>query len=493
MSFELIGQTRHLLLGSIIVSLGLWTMPAQAQQVSDAQVNAMVEALRKAAPPNRANDGMYSQWQVLPGIIPSWTKQCVGRELTPAEFESDSAAARNTVACIVRRELSNQYRAGNNNALAAARNVACWWMTGNAGGCSNGPTATYVQRVVGFYQQGSGSNPPARQPATRSSPQSTNPQRQSATQSSRPSTARSSVALLSDNQVAAMVEALRLAAPRTGTPNDGLYSEWQIKPGIIPGWSKQCIGQEMTPAQFETDSQAARTIVSCVMRRELNRNYTAANNNETVAVRRTACWWMTGTPEGCNGGAVGDYVEKVVNFYQQQAGAGNTPAQQPAGTESSTQSTSTQRQAATQPSTQSTTQSSSSTAEASDTQVTALVEALRLAVSGTPKPSDLYSEWRVKAEIIPRWTKECVGRELTPEQFDADTTAARNTVACIMRRELNKQYREIGNDESLAVQRVASWWLTGDPSLYNNGPAADYSQKILALYQRQNSNTSSQR
>ncbi|HAX77254.1 MAG TPA: hypothetical protein DCY88_15825, partial [Cyanobacteria bacterium UBA11372] len=86
MKIELIRQTKHLLLGGIIVTLGLWT-PAQAQ-VADTQINAMVDALRQAAPPNKPNDGMFSQWQVLPGIIPSWTKQCVGRELTPAQFES---------------------------------------------------------------------------------------------------------------------------------------------------------------------------------------------------------------------------------------------------------------------------------------------------------------------------------------------------------------------------------------------------------------------
>lgn len=156
MSFDLTQKTKHLLLGGIIVSLALGATPAHSQRsqpVSDAQINAMVEALRQAAPPNKPNDDMYSQWQVLPGIIPSWTKQCVGRELTPAQFESDTAAARNTVACIVQRELNKQYRAVSNNETAAVRNVACWWMTGNTTGCGGGATGSYVQRVVSFYQQ----------------------------------------------------------------------------------------------------------------------------------------------------------------------------------------------------------------------------------------------------------------------------------------------------------------------------------------------------
>jgi hypothetical protein len=127
-------------------------MPGAAE-VNDNQLNSFVEALRRAAPPNRANDGMYSEWQVLPGIIPSWTKQCAGKEMTPAQFEADSAAARRTVTCIMRREFNNQLRATRNNQTAAARRTACWWMTGNATACQSGPTATYVQRVLGFYQQ----------------------------------------------------------------------------------------------------------------------------------------------------------------------------------------------------------------------------------------------------------------------------------------------------------------------------------------------------
>ncbi len=135
-----------------MISVGLWAMPGAAQ-VNDTQLNAFVEALRRAAPPNKPNDGMYSDWQVLPGIIPSWTKQCVGKEMTPAQFDADSAAARRTVTCIARREVNNQLKATRNNQKAAVRRAACWWMTGNATGCQNGATASYVQRVLSFYQQ----------------------------------------------------------------------------------------------------------------------------------------------------------------------------------------------------------------------------------------------------------------------------------------------------------------------------------------------------
>lgn len=152
MSFKSFKKTKPLLLYGIMISVGLWAMPGDAQ-VKDNQLNAFVEALRRAAPPNKPNDGMYSDWQVLPGIIPSWTKQCVGKEMTPAQFDADSAAARRTVTCIALREVNNQLKATRNNQTAAVRRAACWWMTGNATGCQNGATASYVQRVLSFYQQ----------------------------------------------------------------------------------------------------------------------------------------------------------------------------------------------------------------------------------------------------------------------------------------------------------------------------------------------------
>lgn len=146
----------RLLLGGMIVSLGISILPVQAQQqqISNTQVGAMVEALRLAAPKTgKKNDGLYSEWQITPGIIPSWSKQCLGRELTPEQLEASPAKAREIVSCIARRELQKQYVVSNSNETAAVRRTACWWMTGNAAGCSNSNTATYAQRVVDFYQQ----------------------------------------------------------------------------------------------------------------------------------------------------------------------------------------------------------------------------------------------------------------------------------------------------------------------------------------------------
>ncbi|BAY22386.1 hypothetical protein NIES2100_21490 [Calothrix sp. NIES-2100] len=123
---------------------------------------------------------------------------------------------------------------------------------------------------------------------------------------------------ISDAQVGAMVEALRLAAPQTGSQNDGLYSQWQVKPETLKGWSKYCLKKELTPTQFENSPTTAREVVSCITRRELNQQFRASNNNETAAVNGVACWWMTGNYTGCNSGFTATYVQKVVKLYQQE-------------------------------------------------------------------------------------------------------------------------------------------------------------------------------
>ncbi|MBD2439651.1 hypothetical protein [Nostoc sp. FACHB-110] len=121
-----------------------------------------------------------------------------------------------------------------------------------------------------------------------------------------------------NNQVAAMVEALRLAAPQTGKKDDGLYSEWQVQPGTVKAWSKFCLKKELSPTQFENNPATARQIISCITSRELNKQLQATKNNEIAAVTGVACWWMTGNYTGCNNGFTGTYVRKVVNFYQEQ-------------------------------------------------------------------------------------------------------------------------------------------------------------------------------
>ncbi|HEY9650470.1 MAG TPA: hypothetical protein V6C95_07395, partial [Coleofasciculaceae cyanobacterium] len=133
---------------------------------------------------------------------------------------------------------------------------------------------------------------------------------------------------VSDAQVGALVEALRQAAPQTGREDDGLYSDWQIKPENIPRWSKQCTGRELSPQDFAASPVTARSILVCVMRGVLNEQYSASGNNETLAVQRAAAWWMTGDPTRYNSAPTKAYVQNVLNVYQQQRG--NSQAQRSA-------------------------------------------------------------------------------------------------------------------------------------------------------------------
>jgi hypothetical protein len=152
MNLKSIAKT-NLLLSSLIISIGLQALPAAAAAVTDAQVSALVEALRQAAPPQSANDGMYSQWQILPGNISRWAKFCTKQDLTPQQFEADATKAKSIVTCIVGDLLRDEYKASSNNELAAIRRAACWWMTGESAACKSGETATYADKVVNVYQQ----------------------------------------------------------------------------------------------------------------------------------------------------------------------------------------------------------------------------------------------------------------------------------------------------------------------------------------------------
>jgi hypothetical protein len=146
-------QSIPLMLSILITSLGLSAVPVKAQ-VTDTQVGALVEALRQAAPKTGIeNDGLYSDWQILPANIPRWSQRCIGRPLTIAEFEGSPVTARAILVCVMRDVLREQYRASGNNEAVAVQRAAAWWMTGDASSYNSNPTAGYTQKVLGFYQR----------------------------------------------------------------------------------------------------------------------------------------------------------------------------------------------------------------------------------------------------------------------------------------------------------------------------------------------------
>lgn len=126
------------------------------------------------------------------------------------------------------------------------------------------------------------------------------------------------MAQITDAKVDSLVEALRLAAPDTGMEDDGLYSDWQIKPENIPRWSRLCIDQELTPEEFAANEAQAREVLACVMSDVLQEEYAASGNDESLAVRRAAAWWMAGDPNQYNSESISGYTEEVLQYYQQQ-------------------------------------------------------------------------------------------------------------------------------------------------------------------------------
>lgn len=480
----LVKQVKRLLLSGIILGVGFWAMPGQAQ-VSEGQVRALVQALRDAAQQRApGNNGLVSEWQILPENIPRWSRQCTGQALTSAQFEASTGKAREILVCVMRDVLRDEYKASGNSETLAVRRAAAWWMTGNPNRYNSDSTAAYTQNVLSFYQKQRTDSQAAQPAPLRTDSQADQPTplpkppvvgqvpRPTSQPSPKPSTrASSSSTLVSNAQVGRLVEALRLAAQQRAPGNNGLVSEWQILPENIPRWSKQCHTQELTPSQFEASPVTARAILVCVMRDILNEQYKASGNNESLAVRRTAAWWLTGDANQYKSDSTAAYTQNVLGFYQpsssSQAQSPATPAQ-PAPSGQAAQPTA----------------STAAAAQISNTQVGRLVEALRQAAPETNQPDDeLYGAWQVKAENIPRWSQQCIGKELTPIQFQYSPVTARSILVCVMRDVLSEQYKASNNDESLAVQRAAAWWMTGDPSQYNSGAIATYSQRVLNFYQ----------
>lgn len=287
---------------TLIASLGIWALPVQAE-ITEAQVAAFVEALRLAAPQTgRQDDGLYSEWQIKPNNIQRWSKRCLNQELTPEQFEADSTTARKILQCKMGEILRQEYVATNNDEMFAVQRSAAWWMTGDANTYNNPGTVAYVQRVLAAYQRQRNAiqQPAAAAPATVP-----------------PVPASAAPVALSGDKISAVVEALRLAAP-PDIPNDDLYGDWQVKSSNIAAWSKQCAGEQLTPDDFAVNVEIARGILVCKLTGVLANQYPLSGNTESVAIRRTAAWWMTGDPEQYSRGAMAAYTQKVLDSYYQQ-------------------------------------------------------------------------------------------------------------------------------------------------------------------------------
>ncbi len=120
----------------------------------------------------------------------------------------------------------------------------------------------------------------------------------------------------------------------------------------------------------------------------------------------------------------------------------------------------------------------------SDAKVEALVEALRLSAPEAGPDSGLYSDWKIKPDNIGRWSMRCLNQEVTPDQFAADEALARRVLVCVMGTALRDQLAASDQNEIVAVQRAAAWWMSGDPEQYRSGATGAYTLKVLETYLR---------
>lgn len=75
---------------------------------------------------------------------------------------------------------------------------------------------------------------------------------------------------------------------------------------------------------------------------------------------------------------------------------------------------------------------------------------------------------------VPSWSQEALGYSLTPEQFLANADLQLQ----IIEHRLTKYWREClrlsGGNEAIAVRMVASYWYSGDPTIYDNPKPQPY-------------------
>jgi hypothetical protein len=121
-------------------------------------------------------------------------------------------------------------------------------------------------------------------------------------------------------------------------------------------------------------------------------------------------------------------------------------------------------------------------AQSADSEAGRIADAIKQIALQRGKNPGFYGDWQVKGEKIPLWSKQCVGRELTPQQFESNQATANGVVTCVLRDMIRQEAKYIGKDESLVVRRVAAWWATGDAAQYNSPGVATYTQQVLRVY-----------
>ncbi|MDJ1170938.1 hypothetical protein PMG71_16030 [Roseofilum sp. BLCC_M154] len=116
-------------------------------------------------------------------------------------------------------------------------------------------------------------------------------------------------------QIIALVEALRESAPQ-GQTAEPLYGPWKIRPNNITRWSKWCLGESVDPEAFAANLSQTRAVLVCIVGEVLAEEYDRTAENEDLAIRRTAAWWVSGDANLYDQGDIAVYTNKVLESYQ---------------------------------------------------------------------------------------------------------------------------------------------------------------------------------
>lgn len=120
-------------------------------------------------------------------------------------------------------------------------------------------------------------------------------------------------------------------------PDSGAIGLGQVMPENVPAWTKQCLGRELTPAEFQNDAKAQNEVIDCKLEQYWK---TAKSSTTDEKVRDVAAIWYAGNAAAKNSSApqpygntvypsIKSYTYQVLDRFEaltEEAGRDSTPA-----------------------------------------------------------------------------------------------------------------------------------------------------------------------
>ena len=139
---------------------------ATAADVGSINMDALMEAVKSQESGGNSQavntrTGAAGAWQILPSNIPSWSQQCLGRQVTVSQFLASTPLQQNIVKCKL-SEYAQTHSAKASSEDELVRRVAATWYSGNGdlydNGRRQGPGGTepsireYTQSILAKYK-----------------------------------------------------------------------------------------------------------------------------------------------------------------------------------------------------------------------------------------------------------------------------------------------------------------------------------------------------